>query len=168
MSLYNLLHGQNVAAPLLLSILGLTPSSVPRYRDCWWTGTEIAIYTRTGGGNRDFYENIDSARANYPEYFEGKDDPKGPWNDDLRALNTFVRDEDDDYDCTYATFYFRVPETLSWVIPHLTAETQTPSDKWESVFAKLNAPDAKSDPAIQKMLNVFEPIIRKINEDLKS
>lgn len=47
MSLYNMIHGVNPAAPVLLSILGINSSNIPRFRDCYWTGEHIAIYTRT-------------------------------------------------------------------------------------------------------------------------
>ena len=93
MSMYNIIHGENPFSTILLGILGLTRENVPRYRDCWWTGNQIAVHTRTGGGNRDYYENLESCRDNYPEYFKGtEEDPHGPWNDDLRQLATFKKD----------------------------------------------------------------------------
>lgn len=114
MSLYNLLFGVNSLAPILLKHLGLSEDDIPRFRDCYLDGDQIVIYTRTGGGNRDFYEDEETCRSNYPEYFQKKEDaPKGPWNADLRKSKYYQSDEDDDFDSTYAYFRFRVPETIS-------------------------------------------------------
>lgn len=57
----------------------------------------IHVYTRTGGGNREYYENCTD----------------GPSNNDLRAVGGYVADEDDDFDCTFATFRFAAPEGWS-------------------------------------------------------
>ena len=56
MSLYNQLFGVNPITPLLLKIVGVTLSEIPRFRDCHIDVDErgsasIVIYTRTGGGN---------------------------------------------------------------------------------------------------------------------
>lgn len=167
MSLYNMIHGENPFASVLLAVLGLRRDGVPRYRDCYWTGTEIAVYTRTGGGNRDYYENAAGCRDNYPEYFEeGNDPPSGPWNDDLRALPTFQRDEDDDYDCTYATFYFGVPEPMAWVIPHLSAEDKEPAQKWQEFMDKMRDPAKSEDAQVQRAVKAMEPLFAQLTEAL--
>lgn len=171
MSLYNLIHGHNPMAPLLLAVLGLKSGDVPRYRDCWWDGEHqrIAIHTRTGGGNRPFYDSEERCRDNYPEYFpEDKpaDHPSGPWNRDLRALPTFVYDEDDDYDSTYATFYFTVPEPMQWVIPHLTAQDKTPGERWQQFMDKMRDPASAEDPQVKRALGAMEPLFQQITEAL--
>ena len=144
--LYNLVHGENPFAAILLAVLGLRRGDVPRYRDCYWTGEHIAIHTRTGGGNRAGYE-------------EG--------NQSLCALPTYVRDADDDFDNTYATFYFTVPEKLVWVIPHLQAQTATPGERWQSFIKKMNDPTQADDPQVKKALEAFEPIFEQIAKALK-
>lgn len=92
MSFYNMLFGQNAQSDLLLAAVGLRESDVERFRDVSASddGRQIAVYTRTGGGNRD----------DYPQEV-------------IHANPLFERDEDDDFDCTYATFYFRVPEEFA-------------------------------------------------------
>lgn len=112
MSLYNALFGKNKYGNALLAILGLTESDVPRFRDCYLDEKgRIVIYTRTGGGNRKAHDSEELCRESYPEYFDGgEDDPSGPWNSDLRAVPGFLFDKDDDFDCTYASFYFNPPE----------------------------------------------------------
>lgn len=137
MSLYNLLFGTNAAAPLLLAALGLTENDIPRFRDCYVDGEYIVIHTRTGGGNRDYYESAESCRNCYPEYFnDGPDEPAGPWNSDLAAHPCYVRDEDDDFDSTYADFYFKFPEEYAEDLNALSAVVKEykPSEKWQALF----------------------------------
>lgn len=101
MSLYNMLFGQNGASEALLSMLGLSVNDVGRFRDCYLVrGTErpygdeedkdlrIVVYTRNGGGNREEYEEVTSA---------------------LQAHAEYLCDYDNDHDCTYASYEFRVP-----------------------------------------------------------
>jgi hypothetical protein len=162
MSLYNALFGVNQAAPVLLAMLGIDSGAVPRFRDCFLSEGRIAIHTRTGGGNREMYENEESARSNYPEYFTGKDDPSGPWNDDLRKLSGFLHDEDDDFDSTYATFYFDVPEKFKHLIEKLP-EGVDPAKRWQDALESLRtaSPD---DPQVKKLAEVFAPLFEGIKK----
>lgn len=144
MSLYNALFGVNPVADVLLACLGTTRDRVPRFRDCFLDDGCIVIHTRTGGGNRDFYESEEECRSAYPEYFEGDDPPKGPWNVDLRALPGFLRDEDDDFDCTYADFYYAFPKEYEAELRALAenAPQVTPNEKWKLLLASLRKRDA--------------------------
>lgn len=89
MSLYNMLFGMNSQSDLLLAVLGLKKHDVERFRDCSAEsdGSQITIYTRTGGGNREAYPNLA-----------------------MRKLATWSGSVDDDFDCTYCTDTFAVPE----------------------------------------------------------
>lgn len=88
MSLYNLLFGKNPNTKALLAFLELNELDIERFRDCWINDdNELVIYTRTGGGNRECYPN--EALTSHPLY---------------------IRDEDDDFDSTYAKYYFALPE----------------------------------------------------------
>jgi len=92
---------------VLLSLLG--PIDVGRIRDAWVEkgehGPVIAVYTRNGGGNRE----------HHPE----ADQPAGLSckctgciaTHHLPAHPQYRRDADDEFDCTYATFYFSPPES---------------------------------------------------------
>jgi hypothetical protein len=172
MSMYNMIFGENQMATVLLEMLGLSRERVPRYRDCYWNGAEIAIYTRTGGGNRDFYESEGSCRDNYPEDFVKPEDdaawspPCGPWNDDLRALSTFLRDEDDDFDSTYATFFFSAPNEFKQALIALAAEDATPAQRWDTFLAKLPTADPATDPQVARVLGVMAPLMKKIADAL--
>lgn len=165
MSLYNMLFGVNAAAPVLMAMLGIDANDVPRFRDCYLTeDKKIAIHTRTGGGNRDMYEHPDRSRENYPEYYEaGKESewPSGPWNSDLRKLPGFQYDEDDDFDSTYATFYFDVPEQFKHLLDKLP-EGVDPAKRWQETFERLKTAPM-DDPVVKKMTAVMGPIIEKLS-----
>ena len=89
MSLYNMLMGFNPACVLIMPMLGRKQEEYPRFRDCFVTEeNNIAIYTRVGGGNRC---------CGYGE-------------EELYKDENFLTTQDDDYDCTYATYEFKVPE----------------------------------------------------------
>lgn len=136
--LYNVLFGTHSNSDLLLAILGLTPADVPRFRSCYWDGERIVVHTRTGGGNRDYYENEECCRESYPEYFEGDDKPSGPWNDDLRLNPGYLFDQDDDFDPTYADFYFKPPVEAIQVLEGLPPETP-PAEQWAALLDRLNS-----------------------------
>src|SRR3990167_4624353 len=109
MSLYNMINGVQPAAFFVLPMLGKHPDEYPRFRDCFIGkvnsdeeidqfgiplhkhGDEmlISVYTRVGGGNRESYQTE---------------------IEELRATPGYVEDFDDDFDCTFATFVFKVPE----------------------------------------------------------
>jgi len=140
MSLYNMLHGFDPNALHLLKALGVEPEQIPRFRDCYWDGTHIVIYTRTGGGNREEYEDEATCRAHYPEHFTGANPPKGPWNSDLRKIAGFVRDADAD-DCTYAKFLYTPPTSLAGMLEGITV-APSPEQKFQAVMKALG--EAKS------------------------
>lgn len=96
MSLYNMIHGVNPATFFILPALGKHAEEYPRFRDCFFGMDDrpefkdhIIVYTRTGGGNREAYEEQ---------------------NSELVAMPTYVTDFDDDFDSTFAYFVFAVPE----------------------------------------------------------
>lgn len=91
MSLYNLLFGMNPNTDVVLALLGLRQHDVERFRNVSLDleAGEISVYTRTGGGNREDYPQ--NALTSHPDY---------------------LRDKDDDFDSTYATFYLRIPQGM--------------------------------------------------------
>lgn len=112
MSLYNMMNGVNPATFFVLPMLGKHPNEYPRFKDCFVGELSnsldrdqfgiplkaisdddvISVHTRVGGGNRSDYANEIEALRNAPG---------------------FVRDYDDDFDSTFATFVFRVPHAWS-------------------------------------------------------
>jgi hypothetical protein len=96
MSLYNMVHGVKPAAFFILPMLGKHPDEYPRFRDCFTSDKEwpeyddhIHVYTRTGGGNREYYYDENREMQLHPE---------------------FVIDFDDSFDSTFASWVFRVPD----------------------------------------------------------
>lgn len=154
MSLYNALFGHNPFAPFYLSTLGLCPDDVGRFRDCFLrkdpeSGEErIVIYTRNGGGNRDSYE----------ETIEK-----------LRAHPEFVIDFDDDFDCTYASFVFKVPEKFKEkiaAISDLPHQHVNPGERFKELLTKLqsgNMEDPEVRHAVEVGKKILEPIIEQLN-----
>lgn len=89
MSFYNMMNGYNPACVLIMPMLGRKENEYPRFRDCFVTDEgNIAIYTRVGGGNRG---------CGYGE-------------EELYKDENFLTTYDDEFDSTYATYEFSVPE----------------------------------------------------------
>lgn len=138
MSLYNTLFDINSLTPVLLKCLGIAIEDIPRFRDCCIDKDRIIIYTRTGGSNRDYYENIERHLKNCgcnPD----DDCNKIKWNADLRKNPNFMDDKDDDFDRTYAYFYYSFPPEYAEDLKALGAENNsyTPSEKWKLLISSL-------------------------------
>lgn len=137
MSMYNLVNGNNPAVTLLLPMLGKHYNEYPRFRDCWinareWKISEdgmpyvgdkeeftgepmLYVYTRVGGGNRESYE------AEIEE---------------LQDMPTYIEDYDDDFDSTYATFVFSIP------------------DEWKDDFTKIINGEAPSQEYVEHIKKI--------------
>jgi len=124
-----MLFGENQAASILLKILNIEKSDIPRFRDCFLNDGFIIIHTHTGGGNRDFYDE------------PNEENLEGPWNTTLKNNMYFVRDEDDDFDSTYANFYFSFPDEYKDDLDALSKGTENykPSEKWQMVFEAIKS-----------------------------
>ena len=90
MSLYNAMMGFNPCCILIMPMLGRKQEEYPRFRDCFLAddNKHIDIYTRVGGGNRN----------------------TGYGEEELYKDENFVETFDDDFDNTYGTYRFKVPE----------------------------------------------------------
>ena len=135
MSLYNMMCGSNPAAGRLLAAINLDPNTIPRFRDVWINDdmTEITVHTRTGGGNRDDYEEQNDAMAAHPLY---------------------LRDCDDDFDSTFADFTFRLPEEEKAKLLAEIAEANkdTPPEHKEQIMEAITKePREKFDEVMAAM-----------------
>ncbi len=140
MSFYTAVFGQNQAADAILATLGLTREDVGRFRDCFVTEGEIAVYTRNGGNNRECCcsdgpacgaecRNPDTAQCACTGCVITHRLPSHP---------LYVRDEDDDFDSTYATIYFRFPDEHADQLRLLEArEPFDPSARWLKAIEDL-------------------------------
>lgn len=143
MSLYNQLFGVNRTAGAILLLLdahSLGGGETFRFRDAYYDGEHLVILTRTGGGNRFKY---------------------AEQNAKLRTLAGFVRDADDDYDNTYAYFYYKLPGQYASLEPELAKWTPKPfRERWEAVIDKMKT-GGINDPNDPQMAAA-----RKIEEQL--
>lgn len=129
MSLYNVVNGFDPAVVFILPLLGRRVSEYPRFRDCFVDDDKIAIYTRVGGNNRNC----------------------GFGEEALYEDPNFVRTYDDDFDNTYGTYLFNVPE------------------KWKSDFDKLLEGDLEgtSDEYKQYIKEFWPTLTDKLDELFK-
>lgn len=145
MSLYNMLHGVNPLAGLVLRVLGLDVSDIPRFRDAYYDGEHFIVLTRTGGPNRAAYE--DGNR--FMELVEG-----------------FLHTADWDRDNTYSLFTYSVPEKFSYLLESLGkyAETKTLDAKWDEVIASLQS--GEKNPRVDRMVEQFTAIFKGLGQNL--
>lgn len=209
MSLYNMIHGMNPMSDLLLAALGLTRDKVGRFRDCYWNGEHICVYTRNGGGNRECWHGDDPKNGKedcggepyqhetdesvWLTEAEGKEKGYTAWNvfsgnkrlhgTGKRIVETrytcggphsekcscpgciinyrlplheaYSHDSDDDYDCTYATIYFKPSEALKAVLAAIPAADASPEQKWESFLERLRS--GTDDPQIERVFKALAP-----------
>jgi len=80
---------QNEHEAEILKAIGIKKEDIPRPRGVGIDGGLILIHTRTGGGNREGYLEQ---------------------NDKLTQNKYYIEDEDEVFDCTYANFWFEIPE----------------------------------------------------------
>lgn len=146
MSLYNQLFGTNPVAGILLHVVGLNMKEVGRFRDVtlkmdFDRGLQIAVFTRMGGGNRESY----SQEINFLQRHKG-----------------YVSDYDDEYDGTYATFMFDIPENHAELCENLSkkAGTGQPMEKFKKMLEDLQS--GKETPETKKAMDVGAQVMSKI------
>ena len=120
--MYNMLFGENELADDLLKMLNLTKEDCGRYRDCYLDekGEKIIVYARNGGGNREYYEEV---------------------FDKLSSHTNYLCDYDDDFDCTYASIEFSVPDKFIELTKEFVkkgADTTTGSEKFKKLLDVLD------------------------------
>lgn len=165
MSLYNMLHGRNPLTPVILGWLGLTEEGCGRFRDVYVAKADdglprVLVYTRNGGGNRECFCKSDTQHNSG----EGHCTPR--YTAALQEHPLYESDSDDDYDRTYATFVFRVPEAWRDSALALLEDGPTPAEKWDRLLTKLYGAD-KSDPEVRRALDAMTPTLEAIQRVLE-
>ena len=140
MSLYNALFGVNALSPVLLKVLDLDQSggtwSSGRFRDIYLNeeGTKILLYTRNGGGNREHWSDDQEEGENCgcTGCIISYNLPKHP---------NYLRDYDDDFDCTYATIEFSIPEEYQADLKQFVSgeNPQTVSERFQKLFEDMQS-----------------------------
>ncbi len=140
-----MLFGRNPMSEMFLAMLDLTKDDVGRFRDCYLSDNKIVVFTRNGGGNRE----------DYSEVIES-----------LRAHKHYLTDYDDDFDCTYASFEFNVPDEFNSVISKLQIEdSRPPMDKFKQMLDDLQS--GKETAETKHALEVGKQIFSQIENAIK-
>jgi hypothetical protein len=138
---------QGERGAVLLGMLG--GPVVARFRDAWVEKSEdgpvIAVYTRQGGGNRECYCDSEPERAHVPGQCYAA------CNEALAAHPLYLRDADDDFDRTYATFYFRAPEQWREVLAEAAVEPVNMSERWQEAIDRIGRGEVR--PSLVAMMD---------------
>ena len=119
MSLYNMVFGMNPDSDKLLGLLGKTTGDFGRFRNVFMEDGYIVVHTRCGGGNREDYEDVFDEMS------------KHPW---------YSHDADDDFDCTYANIYFKVPDNQKdFLAIRNFNEGKNPNEQWTELFEMFDS-----------------------------
>lgn len=139
--MYSLTVDVNPLGPVLLYVLaGLNDDILSRcrYRDGYLSKdfTKVILYTRIGGGNRPDYSDVIK---------------------ELRSNKNYIKDYDDEFDSTFASFEFKIPEdNLPKVAAFFTnTDTRTGAEKSkESMDWMERDPDGflKAHPELDKQM----------------
>jgi hypothetical protein len=149
MSFYNSLFGVNNAAPILLKIIGKTDGDFGRFRDAYLneSGDKIIVYTRCGGGNRESYQYVFDEMEKHPNY---------------------IKNYDDDFDCTYAYFEFSIPDAFKdelKIMAEAIGQKQSPSEKFQQLLSDMEA--GKSTKETNQAMKVGAKIFGEIEKGLQ-
>lgn len=104
MSMYNLLNGMNAGLGIMVSpFLPMRFDNFPRIRDVFLRDADhegdIFVYTRMGAGNADCWnDSEDDRECDCPGCIAGRIEEN--------CFNTY----EDEFDCTYKTFVFKVTD----------------------------------------------------------
>lgn len=136
MSLYNMLHGFEPTAPVVLGIFQMPSEDFPRFRDAYFTYRDdsnepvMVILTRTGGGNRQEYETENAT---------------------LRTLPGFIDDIDDDFDQTFALFRYSIPDKYREKVLEYLRVKGKPRSLREKTMQTVQNPNAQQQAVLQQL-----------------
>lgn len=119
---------------LMAEAIGMGFYPTGRFRDIYFENEgepKIILYTRNGGGNRDWYEYVFELLSKHPLY---------------------ITDYDDDFDCTYAYIEFKAPDSVVKFFDGIkTGKMESVSQKFEKEIKAMS--EGKQPPAeIMKMV----------------
>jgi hypothetical protein len=136
MSMYHLVFGSEgpaIRGALLLKLLEL--EHVGRFRDAWVERGEdgkpvIAVYTRNGGGNREQCWRLEDIPVPQTANSPACNCAACMANHVLPAHPAWIRGADDEFDSTYRTEYFAVPDEHAVELAKVAEEPVNMSEKW--------------------------------------
>lgn len=139
MSMYGMVFGKSQDSEVLLKCLGLSQNDFYRFRDCYLSESgSIAVYTRGGGGNRECWGGDCRVDNHIPECVISSQEK-------LRKHPCYLSDADDEFDETYATFYFSVPDAkqIDGIAPEMSRNEAWL--KFIDALQKSAAPPSKAE-----------------------
>lgn len=142
MSFYNALFGENEETPVLLGMLAVNKEYFNRFRDVDLIegGTKIRVFTRLGGENREGY--------------------KETWSK-IRKHNLYIKDYDDNFDCTFAYIEYNIPEQFKETAKKMfKGEPVSFSDKLEKELEEMDKPGTEAYKKSQMLAKKFEDAIK--------
>jgi hypothetical protein len=189
--MYNLLFGENPNSKILLAMLNLSNEKgkchIGRYRDVYLSedGTQIIVYTRNGGGNRECEDCVADNlpfSASEKEHLKVLTDCTMPdsgscfWSQECCPLKgnasmklhpQYVSDKDDDYDCTYAYFTFNVPDQYKEFVQILKGkEEPNVTQKFNTLIEEMKLMPKEQIEADLRF-KPFVELLKKIQEGNK-
>ncbi len=153
MSLYNVVLGDGKqwqrGQALFAVLASAADARVARFRDAWIERGEdgrpvIVIYTRTGGGNRECFCEANGRAHPHPDCYLAA-------NETLAAHPLYLRDADDRFDPTYATFYFKVPDAYREALAGVAVDHIDMSARWQEAIARVGRGEVR--PAETAMMD---------------
>jgi hypothetical protein len=150
--MYNLVFGQNPLADIILGTLGFTREDIGRFRDAYVCNGKIAIYTRLGGNNRLCFCEPNEEHYCYIENIRK-----------MESHPNFLYYEDDEFDNTYATYYFSFPEKFKELLQAFdTGEEWKPDERW------LRALDAMKKMSLEELQAKYPQLCQVVTKILES
>jgi hypothetical protein len=122
-----------------------------RFRDIYLNedGSKIILYTRNGGGNREGYFWVFDILKQHPNY---------------------IRDYDDDFDCTYAYIEFSVPEEAKEFVKGLVTGEKplTVAEKFEKTMEEMKGmskEELEKDKRFKPIIDTFKKMVDPENKE---
>lgn len=147
MSLYNALFGENEEASVLLGMLGVNKEYFTRFRDVDLIddGEKIQVFTRLGGGNREGYA--------------------ATWNK-IKTHELYIKDYDDDFDCTYAYIEFNIPSEFKETAKKMFKDEPVSfSDKFNKKIEEMGEEGTEASKKATEIANKIVETINNIDKD---
>lgn len=110
-----------------------------RFRDIYFENEgepKIILYTRNGGGNREWYEYVFELLSSHPMY---------------------ICDYDDDFDCTYAYIEFKAPQSVIDFFEGVkTGKIENVSEKFKAEIKAMEKGKAPNQAIVEILEKIVE------------
>ena len=108
------------------------------FKVCTWFGGKIIVYTRNGGGNREDYQEV---------------------FDEMETHPLFITDYDDDFDCTYAYYEFKAPQSVNEFFEDVNSENfERVGERFQREMKEMEEGKEPNEQVKNFMLSFLEQI----------